>query len=117
MLAAGSPAPFNSTDWMGLRSMARASASRRRGSCAFEFAEKTIAINSTGNDIDNDDGDDDDDDTPYRCDPPVVCGAAWITSVFSSSSAMAWSRSDLPTSISTASTKGRPAQLSSYAAS
>ena len=59
MLAAGSPAPFKSTDWIGLRSMASASASRRRGSCAFEFAEKTSASNSTGSD--------NEDDVPCRC--------------------------------------------------
>src|SRR5271163_38370 len=114
MLPAGSPAPLNSTDWMGLRSMASARASRRRGSCAFEFAEKTSASNSTDNDIDNDD---DDGAAAYRSELPAACGADSIRSALSSSSAIAWSRSDLPNSISTASTKGRPAQLSSYAAS
>src|SRR5450759_4671869 len=73
MLAAGSPAPFNSTDWIGLRSMASASASRRRASCALEFAEKTSASNSTGND--------NDDDVPCRCDSFAACGKVYRTRV------------------------------------
>ena len=52
-----------------------------------------------------------------RSDPLAAWGGISIMSALSSSSAMAWSRSDLPNSISTASTKGRPAQLSSFAAS
>ena len=94
---------------MGLRSMASASASRRRGSCALELGEKTSASNSTGSD--------NADDVPFRCAPLAACDAVSMMSALSSSSAMAWSRRDLPNSISTASTKGRPAQLSSFAAS
>jgi len=94
---------------MGLRSIASASASRRRASCAFEFAEKASASNSTGNDNDVD--------VPCDCDPLAACGAASTTSVLSSSSAIAWSRRDLPNSILDRVQKGRPAQLSSLAAS